>query len=291
MKKQSVGSVSQSNSTVMRIGIIAGSGSLPLALASTLRARGETPYLLLVEGEAEPSQYAGFPHEVIRITKVGRFLKALARENCTHITLAGPVKRPDLKNLVPDMEGMKLLGRITGAVRKGDDGLMRAITTYLKEKGFTVVGVHELASDLLVPSGRLGKVIPTTRDEADITAGVRIVKAVGALDIGQAAIIRDGYVLAVEAAEGTDKLLQRSSEFAWEEPAGVLVKLSKPGQELAADMPTIGPDTVSLAAQAHLRGIAVEAGLTLVLDLKETLRRADEEGIFVVGLDPQSISE
>ena len=274
-----------------RVGIIAGSGSLPLALASTLRARGETPYLLLVEGEADPAHYTGFSHEVIRITKVGRFLKALARENCTHITLAGPVKRPDLKNLVPDMEGMKLLGRITGAARKGDDGLMRAITSYLKEKGFTVIGVHELADDLLVPTGQLGKVSPTERDTADITEGIRIVKAVGALDIGQGAIIRDGYVLAVEAAEGTDKLLERSSEFAWDEPAGVLVKLSKPDQELAADMPTIGPETITLAAKANLRGIAVEAGLTLVLDLKETLKRADEAGLFLVGLDPESISE
>jgi hypothetical protein len=291
MKKQSVDSVSQSNASTMRVGIIAGSGSLPLALASTLRARGEMPYLLLVEGEAVPAHYSDFPHEIIRITKVGRFLKALARENCTHITLAGPVKRPDLKNLVPDMEGMKLLGRITGAARKGDDGLMRAITSYLKEKGFTVLGVHELANDLLVPAGCLGKVTPTERDETDISAGIRIVKAVGALDIGQAAIVRDGYVLAVEAAEGTDRLLQRSAEFAWDEPAGVLVKLSKPDQELAADMPTIGPETVTLAAGAQLRGIAVEAGLTLVLDLKETLRRADEAGLFVVGLDPASMPE
>ncbi len=291
MKKQNVASVSPSNSAARRIGIIAGSGSLPLALATTLRSRGETPFLLLVEGEAEVSQYADFPHEVIRITKVGRFLKALARESCTHITLAGPVKRPDLKNLLPDMEGMKLLGRITGAARKGDDGLMRAITSYVKEKGFTVVGVHELASDLLVPLGCLGKITPTERDNTDITAGVRIVKAVGALDIGQAAIIRDGYVLAVEAAEGTDKLLKRSREFAWDEPAGVLVKLSKPGQELKADMPTIGPDTVTLAAEANLRGIAAEAGFTLVLDLKETLRRANEAGLFVVGLDSQSMGE
>ncbi|MDF2368710.1 LpxI family protein [Sneathiella sp.] len=290
MKKQSVDSASLSNAAKMRVGIIAGSGSLPLALAATLRARGEAPYLLLVEGEADVSHYADYPHEVIRITKVGRFLKALARENCTHITLAGPVKRPDLKNLVPDMEGVKLLGRITGAARKGDDGLMRAITTYIQEKGFTVVGVHELADNLLVPAGQLGKISPTERDTSDIAEGIRIVKAIGALDIGQAAIIRDGYVLAIEAAEGTDRLLARSSEFAWEEPAGVLVKLSKPGQELAADMPTIGPETVTLAAEAHLRGIAVEAGLTLVLDLKETLRRADDADLFVVGLDPQDIS-
>ena len=272
----------------MRVGIIAGSGSLPLALASTLTARGQTPFVLLVENEADPAHFKEFPHEVIRITKVGRFLKTLARENCTHITLAGPVKRPDLKNLVPDMEGMKLLGRITGAARKGDDGLMRAITGYLKEKGFTVTGAHELAGDLVVPPGQLGKVTPTERDKSDVNEGIRIVKAVGALDIGQGAIIRDGYVLAVEAAEGTDGLLKRSADFAWDVRAGVFVKLSKPGQELKADMPTIGPDTVTRAAAANLRGIAVEAGHTLILDLKEAIRRADAAGIFIIGIDPAS---
>ncbi|MCF8467954.1 MAG: UDP-2,3-diacylglucosamine diphosphatase LpxI [Sneathiella sp.] len=284
MKKQSVASASQNRTTPVRVGIIAGSGNLPLALASTLRARGEMPFLLLIEGEADPGQYAEFPHEIIRITKVGSFLKVLARENCTHITLAGPVKRPDLKNLVPDFEGVKLLARITGASRKGDDGLMKAITSFLKDKGFTVVGVHELASDLLVPLGQLGKIAPTERDLEDIETGIRIVKAIGALDIGQAAIIRDGYVLAVEAAEGTDGLLERSGAFAWDKRAGVLVKLTKPGQDLRADMPTIGPDTVSMAAEANLRGIAVEGGLTLVLDLPEIIRRADAAGIFVLGL-------
>ena len=291
MKKQSVDSANPNEAkTVMRVGIIAGSGSLPLALASTLRARGQMPYLLLVEDEADSAHYTDFPHEVIRITKVGKFLKTLAREKCTHIVLAGPVKRPDLKNLMPDLEGMKLLGRITGAARKGDDGLMRAITDYLKEKGFTVVGVHELADDLLVPVGQLGKVAPTDVDNADIREGIRIVKAVGALDIGQAAIIRDGYVLAVEAAEGTDGLLRRSRDFAWEKQAGVLVKLSKPGQELKADMPTIGPETVTLAAEANLRGIAIEGGLTLILDVKETIRRADAAGLFLIGLEPKNIS-
>jgi hypothetical protein len=140
-----------------------------------------------------------------------------------------------------------------------------------------------------MPVGQLGAVAPSEQDKADIKTGIRIVKAIGALDIGQAAIIRDGYVLAVEAAEGTDGLLQRSGAFAWDKPAGVLVKLSKPGQDLRADMPTIGPDTVSKAVQANLRGIAVEGGLTLVLDLAEIIRRADAAGIFLIGLDGEPV--
>ncbi|TNE34233.1 MAG: LpxI family protein [Alphaproteobacteria bacterium] len=274
-----------------RIGIIAGSGRLPLALALTLQSNGGTPYLMLVEGEADPVDYAGFPHEIIPITKVGRFLKALARENCQSVTLAGPVHRPDFKNILPDVEGMKLLARLTRASRKGDDGLMRTIAAFLQEKGFTVVGAHELASDLLAPLGAFGKHEPGENDKADITTGIHIVKEIGRLDIGQAAIIREGYVLAVEAAEGTDGLLKRSREFAWGHPAGVLVKLSKPQQDLRSDMPTIGRDTVQAAKEAGLKGIAVEGGKTLVLDLKEVVREADAAGLFIVGVETDGKSE
>lgn len=276
----------QNNQATARVGIIAGRGDLPLALASSLRANGQDPFVILVEGEADPNRYSAFPHETAGITKIGRFLKILQRENCSRIALAGPVNRPDLKSIVPDFEGVKLLARITGALSKGDDGLLNAITTFLSEKGFEVLGTHELADELLVQAGQLGRIAPGDQDLPDIEEGVRIVKAVGQLDIGQAAVIRDGYVLAVEAAEGTDRLLKRVAEFAREKPSGVLVKLTKPGQDLRVDLPTIGAETVALAAAANLSGIAVEAGLTLALDKTEMIQRADSAGLFLVGLEP-----
>ncbi len=245
--------------------------------------------MILVEGEADPKRYTEFPFETVGITKIGKFLKILEREDCSQITLAGPVNRPDLKSIVPDFEGVKLLARITGALSKGDDGLLNAITTYLSEKGFEVLGTHQLADDLLVQSGQLGAVAPGDQDLTDIEEGVRIVKAIGALDIGQAAVIREGYVLAVEAAEGTDRLLKRVAEFAREKPAGILVKLTKPGQDLRVDLPTIGAETVALAAAANLSGIAVEAGLTLALEKPEMIRRADSAGLFIVGLKTNEI--
>lgn len=286
MKSQNAASANRADGkSPGRLGIIAGSGGLPLALAQTLRARGEDFYLLLIENEADPAAFADYPHEVIRITKVGAFLKALKREGCTAVTLVGPVRRPDFKSIRPDMEGVKLLARIATAARKGDDGLMRAITGFLKDRGFDIVGAHEIASELRTPAGQLGRIAPSETDKQDIAEGVRIVKAIGALDIGQGAVIRNQYVLAVEAAEGTDRLLQRTAEFAWENPAGVFVKLSKPGQELRADMPTLGPETVTLAAAANLRGIAMEAGRTLTLNLTETIERADKLGIFLLGIE------
>jgi UDP-2,3-diacylglucosamine hydrolase len=284
MKNQNVDSAKHNKKNTRRIGIIAGRGNLPIALATLLRADGEDPFLLLVEGEADPKQYEQFQYQTIKIAKVGQFLKVLSNENCTHITLAGPVDRPDFKKLIPDFEGIKLIAKITGSLNKGDDGLMTAITSYIKDKGFEVVGAHELTGSMSIGKHLLGTVEPSEQDRLDIKEGIRIVKGIGELDIGQAAIIREGYVLAVEAAEGTDGLLKRVKDFSWEVPAGVLVKLSKPGQDIQADMPTIGPDTITEAIDANLRGIAVEAGLTLVLDKEESIRRANAGGIFILGI-------
>ncbi|GLQ07209.1 LpxI family protein [Sneathiella chinensis] len=279
-----MGSVSPNKADRKRIGIIAGRGELPVNLAQSLKARGENPYILLVKGEAREEDFADFPHESIVITKVGKFLKALNREGCGVVTLAGPVNRPDFRNLIPDMEGLRLLKRIGGALSKGDDGLMRAITGYLADKGFQIIGAHELSGSLVAEPGLIGSIEPEAEDWQDIHEGLQIVKAVGALDIGQAAVIRRKYVLAVEAAEGTEALIRRCGDFAWDYPAGVLVKLSKPGQELRADMPTIGPDTVEQIQAANLKGIAVEAGKTLIVNRERIRELADRAGIFVVAV-------
>ncbi|MFT6559342.1 LpxI family protein [Sneathiella sp.] len=266
-----------------RVGIIAGQGDLPLTLAETLKNRGEMPFLLLVKGEADPEKYKDYPHEIIPITKIGKFLKALKREECRRVTMVGPVARPDFKNLFPDFEGLKLLGRITSAVSKGDDGLMRAITSFVEEKGFKIVGAHEIAQDLLSTQGTLGANHPNEGDLKDINKGIAVIQALGEFDIGQAVIVRDEYVLGIEAAEGTENLIKRCATHKFEYPAGVLVKLSKPGQDLRADMPTVGPDTVRQAINANLRGIAIEAEASQIVDRDETIRLADEAGLFLLG--------
>jgi DUF1009 family protein len=126
--------------------------------------------------------------------------------------------------------------------------------------------------------------LPDAEAELDIAHGLHIVRALGALDIGQAAVVQQGLVLGVEAIEGTDALLQRCAALRRDGPGGVLVKVEKPGQERRADRPVIGPETVAKAAAAGLRGIAAEAGIVLVVDRDELVRRADAAGLFVVGV-------
>ncbi len=184
----------------------------------------------------------------------------------------------------PDWRAAKFFAQV-GYRALGDDGLLSAVVKELEREGFRVVGVDDfLEADALLPAGPLGRFLPDARATADIEHGLRLARAIGALDIGQAVIVQQGLVLGVEAIEGTDGLLRRCAGLRRDGPGGVLVKTAKPGQERRVDRPTIGVHTVILAAEAGLRGIAAEAGATLVLDRAEVIRAADDAGLFVVGV-------
>tara|TARA_R110002110_G_scaffold29413_7_gene105081 strand:- start:3640 stop:4530 length:891 start_codon:yes stop_codon:yes gene_type:complete len=273
-----------------KLGIAAGSGPLPVALADAARAAGREVFIIGIEGAAG-EDIARYPHAWVRIGAMGELLRLLKTEECEDIVLIGGIKRPDLSKLGLDMTGMKLLPRLVKWMKQGDDGLLRGLAEFFeKDHGFRVVGAHEIAANLLVPEALLTKSVPSTQAEADIDVAVRATLAIGALDIGQGAVACRGIVLAVEAAEGTDLMLQRVASLpprlrgSIEAREGVLVKLSKPGQERRVDMPTIGVETVANAAAAGLAGIAVEAGGTLVVDGEAVARTANRLGLFVVGL-------
>jgi DUF1009 family protein len=282
MTRQSVASANPNNSSAAKVGIIAGRGELPILLAEKLRASDKAFHLLLVQGEALPSEYSAFEYDVIPITKVGKFFKSLHAHKCTQVTMVGPVSRPNFKNIFPDKEGFKLLGRISAALSKGDDGLLSAITNFIEDNGFDVVGAHEFDDTLISDIGTLGKIAPSDEQRGDIQYGIEVSKTLSTFDIGQALVVRAGYVLAIEAAEGTNNMIERCADFRWEEgAAGVLVKMAKAGQELRVDMPAIGVETVKQVAKAGLSGIAIEAGKTLLIDREAIIAEADKQNIFI----------
>jgi DUF1009 family protein len=206
------------------------------------------------------------------------------RENkVSELVLAGGIRRPSLAALRPDWRAAKLFARI-GYRALGDDGLLSAVVSELEHEGFRVISPDQLLDGALAPEGPLGKVRPDAQSAADIEHGLRIARALGALDVGQAVIVQQGLVLGVEAIEGTDELLCRCAALRRDGPGGVLVKVQKPGQEPRADRPTIGLHTVQLATETGLRGIAIEADATIVLDHDEVVRAADGAGLFVVGV-------
>ena len=257
---------------------------MPRRLVESCQAAGRDVFVLALEGAAEPETVRGVPHAWCRIGAAVEGLSVLRQNNVTELVLAGSVRRPSLVALRPDWRAAKLFARI-GYRALGDDGLLSAIVSELEQEGFRVIAPDQLLKAEIIGAGPLGTIQPNRESEADIEHGLRIARALGALDIGQAVVVQQGLVLGVEAIEGTDELLHRCRALRREGPGGVLVKIQKPGQERRADRPTIGPRTVALAAEAGLLGIAVEAGATIILYRDEVIRSADRAALFVVGVN------
>jgi hypothetical protein len=241
--------------------------------------------VLALQGQADAATVADVPHAWNRLGVIQEALDALHGAGVVDVVLAGGVKRPSLTALKPDVKGAAMLARI-GLRAFGDDSVLRALKSELEREGFRVVGPDSILNSLLAVSGPFGAHRPDAIAQSDIARGIAVARALGSVDVGQAVVVQQGIVLGVEAVEGTDALLQRVLQLKREGPGGVLVKIAKPAQDRAMDLPTIGPETVRRAQAAGLVGIAVEAGGTLILDRDELVRLADAAGLFVLGLEP-----
>lgn len=267
------------------MGILAGGGPLPGQVARAVARAGGRVFIVGFQGFAEPDVIGPWPHRMIRLAAAGEILSALHAHGCRDLVLIGPVRRPSLLNLRPDATGARILARIGKALFAGDDGLLGAIVRVLGEEGFTIRGAHEYLAGSVARHGVMGRVTPDDVAHADIALGQKVVRQLGALDIGQGCVVQGGLVLAVEALEGTDRMLERVAALRQpDRPGGVLVKMAKPDQERRADLPTIGPRTVAGAMAAGLRGIALEAGATLMTDPDACIAMADEAGLFLMGV-------
>lgn len=270
------------------LGILAGGGTLPARAAAAAQAGGREVFVVALEGHADPALLQDWPGEVIRIGAAGRILQALRRHHCQDVLMIGPVRRPSLVELRPDLEGARILARVGRAIFAGDDRLLSAIIRVLSEEGFRVIGVQDVLREVLAPSGLLTIVGPDSQAMSDVRRGLQVAAALGSADVGQGCVVQQGVVLAVEAIEGTDAMLARCAGLRRPGPGGVLVKRAKPGQERRADLPAIGARTVAVAAEAGLRGIAFEAGGTILADRDATIAAANAAGLFLLGLDPEA---
>lgn len=223
----------------------------------------------------------------IRMGEAGTGIRHLHEAGCADIVMAGHVRRPTLVSLRPDWRTARFFARL-GFKALGDDSLLSSLTKELEDEGFTVIGADDVLPDLRPQVGVLGRCAPDDQARADIARAVEVVSALGALDVGQGAVVQQGIVLGVEAVEGTDALLARCRDLARPGPGGVLVKLCKPGQEKRVDLPTVGPDTLRNAAAAGLRGVAMHANGSILLDREATIAAADEAGLFLVAINPEA---
>lgn len=267
-----------------KLGILAGGGDLPARLVQACREAGREVFVIALEGQADESKLIGVPHARVRLGAAGTTVKLLREAGVEELVMAGTVRRPSITQLRPDMWAAKFFAT-SGAASLGDDGLLKALVRALEEKeGFRMVGIDDVLPEALATEGPVGHLKPDQDALNDIRRGIQVARGIGALDVGQAAVVQGGLVLAVEAVEGTDAMLARISDVAREGPGGVLVKVRKPDQERRADLPTIGLETVRGAGAAGLRGIAIEAGGALIVDRDAVARAADEAGLFVVGV-------
>ncbi|WP_042694904.1 LpxI family protein [Azospirillum sp. B506] len=267
-----------------KLAILAGGGTLPARIADAVRGQGREVFVIAFDGHTDPETVADVPHVWSRFGAAGTILRRLHEEGVGEVVLAGPVKRPSFTELMPDWRTARFLARV-GTRALGDDGLLRAVVREVEEDGFRVVGLHDLLKDLLTVRGPVGRLTPDAEAERDIVRAVEVARAMGALDVGQGAVVQQGIVLAVEAVEGTDAMLARCAGLARPGPGGVLAKVKKPRQDRRIDLPTMGVTTVERAAAAGLRGIAVEAGGSLLVDRAAVAEAADRLGLFVVGIE------
>ncbi len=271
------------------LGIIAGAGELPRRIIAECKASKRSCFVVAFEGITDASTTEGVLHTRLHIAKIGKAIRALREAGAGEIVMAGRVGRPHPSTLRPDFTGLKLLTLFRKLSTQGDDAVFSTIIRFLETKGFKVVGVDHVLADLVIREGAFGKHAPDKRAQNDIHIGMRAAREIGKLDIGQAVIVQGGVILGVEGAEGTDRLVSRCAELQNEGPGGVLVKMKKPGQDARVDLPSIGLYTVENAYAAGLRGIAVEAGGALVINRDLVRKKADELGLFIVGITPDAL--
>jgi UDP-2,3-diacylglucosamine hydrolase len=271
------------------LAMICGGGSLPIAVAEFVSRRGRPVVLFPLYGAAEGIAVERFAHHWIYIGQVGKFLRLARAAGCRDLVFIGSLVRPSIWQVHLDLVGLTFLTRTLAAFRGGDNYLLSNMGKMMEQEGFRLLGAHEVAPEILVPEGTLGRAQVTERDRADIALGLDYLRATGPFDVGQAVVVAGKHVLAVEAAEGTDQLLARVAQLRTNgrvrasAGSGVLIKAPKRGQDLRYDMPSIGPLTVEGVARAGLAGIAVVAGSTIIAEPAQLVTAADRANIFVVG--------
>lgn len=271
----------------MKLGLLAGGGPFPLRVAASAAKSGHEVFIVCLRGFCDPADYAQFPHVVERIGAGGAIIQRMREQGVTHVVLAGKVKRPSMLSLLPDVWTAKAMARVGVAILSGDDALFRAVAQVLGQEGFEVVSPQSLIEDsTAADAGLLAGTEPDAMARADILRGIETLRCLAPVDVGQAVVVQQGMVLGIEAVEGTDALIDRAGDLRRDGPGGVLVKLAKTDQEMRIDAPVIGPMTVAGAKTAGLRGIAIEAGRTILAERAVTLEAAEAAGLFILAVDP-----
>jgi DUF1009 family protein len=271
------------------IAILSAGGTLPFAVVEAMRTAGRPLIVIAIEGIADPG-LARLGANWLSLGQLGKLFALLRRENCAGVVLIGAMNRPTLRSMRIDATGWTYLFDFLRNIRRGDDAMLRGMMRWFEVQGFPVLGVAEVAPELVAPEGRLGKFDPPTEAMAAAALGFSCLDALSPFDVGQALVAFGERIVAIEGAEGTDALLERVAELRRQGRlpragrGGFLLKAAKVGQSLKVDMPVIGPRTVERAVSAGLGGVMIEAHRVLLLESEAMVEAADEARLFLFGL-------
>lgn len=252
------------NITKSTLGIIAGTGDLPEEIARSYNIAGGNCYIASI---IPNRTFKGLTYQNFPIGSANAILKYFKENSVKNIIIIGGIKRPELKSLKVDLGGSVLITKILKQKMLGDDNVLRVIADYIESKGFKVISPYEITEVLTVGNKIVSsaRYKPSKQDCIDIEIGKKVINSLGHMDVGQSVIVSDGYVLGIEAAEGTDNLIKRCASLRKSNKGGVLVKMSKSGQDMRLDIPAIGSDTIKMLAKHNFRGVAIEdSGVIIV---------------------------
>jgi DUF1009 family protein len=272
------------------LAILCGGGDFPIQVAQAALQQGRNPVMVGVVGAAD-KRIEAFPHFWVHMGEVGKLFRSLKERDIGEIAIVGAMTRPEFSDLRLDWGALRRFSGLASLFRGGDNRLLVGIAGFFEKEGVAVVGVHQIAPQLLVSPGALSALAPSAQAQADARIGTGLIAALSPFDAGQAVVVADGRVLAVEAAEGTDAMLARIADLRAAHrlrlrgKAGVLVKAPKRDQDMRLDMPAVGLRTIEGARRAELEGIALSSGRVLIADRAAFVRAADEAGLFVFGLE------
>ncbi|MGX6960749.1 MAG: LpxI family protein [Rickettsia endosymbiont of Pentastiridius leporinus] len=263
------------------LGIIAGRGSLPYLIANNYTNQGGDCYIAAIKGEADIELIKGFEYKAFKIGMVGAAIMYFKKHGVQNVIFIGGVNRPNFKNLAVDLTGSVLLFSIIKQKILGDDKVLRIVADFFEYHGFKVISSNEIYKNQQYNSKIITNINAIGSDKQDIELGVKLLNHLSKFDVGQSVIIEDGYILGIEAAEGTDNLIARCANLRKNSSGGVLVKIPKLGQDNRLDIPAIGPHTIKNLAKYNYSGIAIKANEVIISEEELTIKLANEHKVFI----------
>ncbi len=271
---------------IERIGVVAGNGNLPISIVKECEKKNIKPFVVLLKDFAIKEDYASLPHISVNFGDVGKAISFFRKNKVKYIVFAGGVKKPDLKTIWPDLKGFFLLIKLLKCKIFGDDTILQTTIQFLEKEGFEIFPVDRIMTDIKIQPGIAGNIeMPSNDYNDDINLGVRVLKQIGDLDIGQSIVIQNGVVMGIECIEGTQKLIERCGQLKYttgRKP--ILVKIKKSKQTRKIDLPAIGEDTVTQVKQAGFAGIAIDSDNGLIINKEATIQSANRNKIFINGI-------